>query len=64
MNSAVPIATGTPSSSAIADVTSVPTTNGRPWKIRRDASQLLPNTKLNPKRLIAECDWPISRMKK
>ena len=62
--SAVAIATGTPSRSAIPEVTSVPTTSGRPWKIRRDASQLLPNTKLNPKRLSEACDCPISRTKK
>src|SRR5690349_2933663 len=44
-NNAVAIATGTPISSAIAEVTSVPNTSGRPWKISLDGFQLLPNTK-------------------
>jgi hypothetical protein len=63
-NNAVAIATGTPISNAMAEVTSVPMTSGSPRKISLEGFQSLPNTNPSPKWLIAVVDWPISRMKK
>ena len=62
--SAVATATGTPSSSAIAEVISVPATMGNPWKMLRAGSQSLPKTKLKPKVLKVFPDSWIRRMKK
>ena len=57
-------ATGTPMSSAIAEVISVPTTSGAPWKMLRLMSQSLPKMKLRPNVLSAFVDSPIRRTKK
>ncbi len=51
-------------SSAIADVMSVPTTSGAPWKMLRLTSQSLPKMKLRPNVLRAFVDSPMRRMKK
>ena len=57
-------AIGTPMISAIAEVISVPTTSGAPWKMSRETSQSLPKTKLSPNWLNACRDCPIRRTKK
>ena len=51
-------------SSAIAEVMSVPTTRGAPWKMLRLTSQSLPKMKLSPNVLSAFVDSPMRRTKK